>query len=368
MRVNRLELKNFRNYESLNHSFDEQVIIFRGANAQGKTNMLEALYMLSLAKSHRTNRDRDCVRWGSPFALINADVERRDGRHRLQVSLSSRGKKVKRNGLEQRRLSDYIGTLNVVMFAPEDLAIVKGKPEVRRRFLDLGLSQVNPTYLYYLSRYYKVLAQRNNLLKDLWKNRASASLLDVLNEQLITSGAQVLLKRNQFIRKIEAWAQNIQAQMTDGQEQLELTYRTFIHDVGQLEVDDLQEQYSEQLRQREQKERERGTTLVGPHRDDITCKVNGIDVQVFGSQGQQRTTALSLKLAEIELIYQEIGEYPLLLLDDVLSELDKSRQTHLIHSIQGKVQTFITTTNTEGIDEQTLDAAAVYDVEQGKVR
>ena len=368
MRVNCLQLQNFRNYDTLEQPFNKQVIIFRGANAQGKTNVLEALYMLALGKSHRTSRDRDCMRWGSSYAVIKAEIERDDGRHRLQVQLSNKGKKVKRNGLEQRRLSDYIGTLNAVMFAPEDLAIVKGKPEVRRRCLDMGISQVNPTYLYHLSRYYKILSQRNRLLKDLWRQPSAATLLEVLNEQLIAAGTQVILKRNEFIHKIEGWAQTIQAQLTNEREQLQLTYRTFINDMKECEEDTVPAQYREQLNQRAQQEQERGTTMIGPHRDDMTFAVNGVNVQVYGSQGQQRTTALALKLAEIELICQEVGEYPILLLDDVLSELDETRQTHLIRSIQEKVQTFMTTTSTDGIHQETLAAAAVYDVEQGRMR
>ena len=368
MRVNRLELKNFRNYESFNQTFNRQVVIFRGANAQGKTNVLEALYMLSITKSHRTNRDRDCIRWDSPYAAIKARIERKHDDHRLEVQLSPKGKKVKRNGIEQRRLSDYIGTLNAVMFAPEDLAIVKGRPEKRRRFLDMGISQVTPAYVYHLSRYYKVLAQRNNLLKNIRYMKDADSLLDVLNEQLVTAGVAVLLKRCQFIRKIESWAQQVQAEMTNHQERLQLTYRTFIDGIEEKDATMLQEEYFAQLRNRAEKERERGTTLIGPHRDDIVFTVNGIDVQTFGSQGQQRTTALSLKLAEIELVFEEIGEYPILLLDDVLSELDVSRQTHLISSIQDKVQTFVTTTHTDGIDERTLRQADVFNVEHGKVR
>lgn len=368
MRVNRLELINFRNYESLTEVFDRQVVIFRGANAQGKTNLLEALYMLSIAKSHRTNRDRDCIRWDHPYAVIKAEIEKQNERHRLEVQLSKKGKRVKKNGLEQRRLSDYIGTLNAVIFAPEDLSIVKGKPARRRRFLDMGISQVYPAYVYHLSRYYRVLAQRNNLLKQLWQSQDAVSLLDVLNEQLVTAGVQVMLKRSQFIRTIEPWAQRIQMQMTDGQERLELVYRTFIDDLEQKDEDKLSEEYFTQIKQREDKEFERRTTLIGPHRDDIAFRVNGIDVQTFGSQGQQRTTALSIKLAEIELVYEVIGEYPILLLDDVLSELDTARQTHLIASIQDKVQTFLTTTSTDGIDQRTLAVAAVYDVTEGKVR
>lgn len=368
MRVHRLVLKNFRNYETFDQTFDRQVIIFRGANAQGKTNVLEALYMLSIAKSHRTNRDRDCIRWGAPFAVMKATVERKSDRHRLEVQLSPKGKKVKRNGVEQRRLSDYLGTLNAVMFAPEDLSIVKGRPEMRRRFLDMSISQVTPTYVHHLSRYNKVLAQRNHLLKSMWQTKAASPLLDVLNEQLVTAGVHVLLKRVEFIRKIESWAQDIQAHITNGHERLQLSYRTFVDDIEQKDESALREEYYALLKSREAKERERGSTLIGPHRDDVTFTVNDIDVQTFGSQGQQRTTALSLKLAEIELVYEVIGEYPILLLDDVLSELDVTRQTHLIHSIRGKVQTFVTTTSTDGIDERTLRDASVYDVERGNVR
>lgn len=367
MRVNSLQLTDFRNYESFCGAFPEQVVIFRGANAQGKTNVLEALYLLALGKSHRTHRERELIRWQTPFSILKAEMAR-DGRtHRLEVVLSGKGKKVKRNGVEQRRLSDYIGTLNAVMFAPEDLAIVKGSPGMRRRFLDVAISQVKPAYVHHLSRYNQILAQRNNLLKNLRRTSGGEVLLEVLNEQLVASGVEVFLKRRHFIRKLETWAQTIQSQITNEQETLALTYRTFLAE-NEIEPTELADMYHEQLKKRRASERERGLTLVGPHRDDVAFAVNGIDVQTFGSQGQQRTTALSLKLAEIELIFEEIGEYPILLLDDVLSELDESRQTHLLQTIRQKVQTFVTTTSTADIHAGALKQAAIYDVESGKVR
>lgn len=368
MRVNALALQDFRNYESLNLDFPEQVVIFRGSNAQGKTNLLESLYMLALAKSHRTNRDRDCIRWDQAHALLKADLARRDRKHRVEVQLSPKGKKVKRNGIEQRRLSDYIGTLNAVMFAPEDLAIVKGSPEKRRRFLDLGISQISPVYLHTLSEYYKILVQRNNLLKDLWRRPDMMPLLDVLTEQLVVAGTQVLLKRRHFIHKLEGWARDIQTRITDGSETLAFVFRTFVNTPEDLDEADLQDRYYRVLEEKADQERERRTTLIGPHRDDILFHVNGMNVQTYGSQGQQRTTALSLKLAEIELIFQEIGEYPILLLDDVLSELDRSRQTHLLAFMRDKVQTFVTTTITDGIDNRLLQDAVIYKVENGNVR
>lgn len=369
MRVNELELLNFRNYEALRQSFDQQMIIFRGKNAQGKTNLLEALHMLAMTKSHRTRRDRDCIRWESPFAAVAAEIERSGERHRLEVQLTPKGKKVKRNGIEQKRLSDYLGTLNAVMFAPEDLAIVKGRPERRRRFLDVSISQMYPAYLHYLTQYRKVLAQRNELLKHMWRMPSDAvKLLDVLTEQLVSAGVHVLLKRCQFIRKIESQARSIQEQMTEQKERLALTYRTFIDKLEQKDPGQVRDEYYDKLKAREQKERERGTTLIGPHRDDLVFALNGVNVHTFGSQGQQRTTALALKLAEIELIFQEIGEFPILLLDDVLSELDPSRQTHLLEAIRGRVQTFVTTTDTAGIEERTLGEAVIYDVIEGEVR
>ncbi|MFM1653477.1 DNA replication/repair protein RecF [Brevibacillus sp. B_LB10_24] len=364
-----LALTNYRNYGSLSLSFDERINLIVGNNAQGKTNLLESIYVLALAKSHRTAKDKELVSWSGDFAVIRGLVERRYGSTRLEIQLTNKGKKAKVNGLEQRKLSEYIGALNVVMFAPEDLAIVKGAPAQRRRFLDMEIGQVSPAYLYHLSNYNKVLAQRNQLLKDIAiKKGQSSEILLIWNTQLAELTVKLLKKRFEFIRKLESWARDIHAGITDGKETLSLHYINSSPVTDEMEPHTAAQQILAALDQLFEREKLRGSTLIGPHRDDFSLQINGIDVQAYGSQGQQRTTALSLKLAEIELIKEEVGEYPILLLDDVLSELDEHRQTLLLETIQDKVQTFVSTTGVEGLKHQVLQHAARYEVQEGKVR
>lgn len=363
-----LTLKHFRNYEALSLSFDGPIQLFIGNNAQGKTNVLESIYVLALAKSHRTARDKELIAWEADYATIRSEVERRYGSVRLELQLTSKGKRAKINGMEQQKLSNYIGSLNVVMFAPEDLAIVKGAPAQRRRFLDMEIGQVSPTYLYYLSSYNKVLAQRNQLLKDLAMKKAhSLEMLSIFNTQLADLAVKLLRKRFEFMRKLEAWAKEIHAGITDSKETLSLHYENtspVTADLnGEQAVQEMLAAYEEVF----EREKLRGSTLIGPHRDDFSLKVNNMDVQTFGSQGQQRTSALSLKLAEIELIKEEVGEYPILLLDDVLSELDEHRQTLLLETIQDRVQTFVSTTGVEGLKHQVLQQASRFYVREGKI-
>ncbi|WP_028543627.1 DNA replication/repair protein RecF [Paenibacillus taiwanensis] len=369
MLVRSLALGNYRNYESLELDTNHKVNIFVGRNAQGKTNLLEAIFVLALTKSHRTSKDKELIGWEDSTAQLKAVVERKYGPCTLDLSISRQGKKAKLNGLEQRKLSGFIGSLNVVMFAPEDLEIVKGGPSVRRRFLDMEIGQVQPSYLYHLQQYQKVLVQRNNLLKQMWneKGKTSHAMLEIWNEQLADNGVKIVKKRKQYLKKLQIWAEQIHAGITNGQEQLNIEYVPSFS----AQVDDdavLFEQFMLKLTQMNDQEVRRGITLVGPHRDDLTFFINGKEVQTYGSQGQQRTTALSLKLAEIELMHEEIGEYPVLLLDDVLSELDAYRQTQLIETFQDKVQTFITTTGIEGIHTNKLQDANVFHVESGQVK
>ncbi len=366
MFLKQLRLTNFRNYQHLSCDFDNKVHLFIGENAQGKTNILEAIYTLALAKSHRTSSDKELITWEEDFAKIEGTIEKRNIAVPLEIIVSNKGKKARVNHIEQKRLSDYVGHLNVVMFAPEDLDIVKGLPQIRRRFLDMEIGQVSPIYLYDMSQYQKVLQQRNALLKQLHLTRSNDySVLAVLTDQLVEYGAKIIVKRLKFLKILEQRAREIHLGISHQRDQLQISYQSSI-DVS--ESDDLTKivvHYKEKFDKIVQKEIDRGTTIVGPHRDDLRFDVNGKDVGSFGSQGQQRTTALSLKLAEIELIYDEIGEYPVLLLDDVLSELDHNRQSHLLETIQGKVQTFITTTSIEGIHHDTLLQAEKFSVVNG---
>ncbi|WP_159888117.1 DNA replication/repair protein RecF [Paenibacillus puerhi] len=365
MLLKKLSVQNYRNYEHIEFATDQMVNIIVGPNAQGKTNLLEAIYVLALTKSHRTNQDKELIRWTEKTALLHGEIEKRYGSLQLDLSISNQGKRAKVNGLEQRKLSNFIGSLNVVMFAPEDLEIVKGAPGVRRRFLDMEIGQVHPAYLYDLSQYNKILVQRNNYLKQMFGSAGKTPLLDVWNEQLAQFGTKIIKKRQSFIKKLQNWAERIHAGITNGQERLQIEYDSALSSFLEQEDAVLFEQFMIKLSQVKEQELRRGVTLVGPHRDDLRFYINGREAQTFGSQGQQRTTALSLKLAEIELIGEEVGEYPLLLLDDVLSELDQFRQTQLIETFQSKVQTFITTTGIESIDLSKLESASVIHVRDG---
>lgn len=367
MILRKLDLRDFRNYQSLSLPLSPQVTIFVGQNAQGKTNVLESILMLALAKSHRANRDSEMIRWGADFASITGEIERNQRTYSLDLKILSRGKKVRVNGIEKRKISDFIGHLNVVVFAPEDLMLVKGAPQTRRRFLDIELGQMSPSYLHNLAQYQKVLQQRNNILKD--SERMDASLIGTLamwDEQLIDYGTKIIQKRLEFVNKLQGFSSDIHKKITSGGEQLTLQYKCSL--LGEEDSEyDLAERFRRQLEGRQKEDFRRGSTSVGPHRDDIEVRIDGKDVHTYGSQGQQRTAALSMKLAEIELIKHEVGEYPVLLLDDVLSELDAMRQLHLLDTMGERVQTLITTTMTYGLEDLMREKAVVYRVNEGTI-
>ncbi|MBD2871743.1 DNA replication/repair protein RecF [Paenibacillus arenilitoris] len=362
-----IQLQNYRNYDELDLQTTNKVNVFLGPNAQGKTNLLEAIFVLALSKSHRTSKDKELIGWQSESARIGGSVDKKYGTVKLDLLFSAQGKKAKINGLEQRKLSDFIGSVNVVMFAPEDLEIVKGTPGVRRRFLDMEIGQVQPGYLHTLQQYGKVLQQRNNFLKASYGGGPNATMLDVWNMQLAEHGVKIMKKREHFIHKLQTYAEQIHSGITNGTERLTIEYRPSFDTDALQDESVLFNQFMIKLTQVKDQEIRRGVTLAGPHRDDLAFFINGKEAQIFGSQGQQRTTALSLKLAEIELINEEIGEYPLLLLDDVLSELDQNRQTQLIETFQSKVQTFITTTGLESVNVSRLQDAGIYHVQGGRV-
>ncbi|MBA4494119.1 DNA replication/repair protein RecF [Paenactinomyces guangxiensis] len=368
MRVQSLELKQYRNIAELTLACPEELHFFVGPNAQGKTNILESFYVLALGKSHRTRSHKEMIQFGGQQAFLKAKVRKDQQILRLEVQLSEKGKKVSRNGIEQQRLSQYIGSLPTVLFAPEDLAIVKGSPQIRRRFLDMEIGQVSPTYVHHLTQLNKLISQRNSLLKQLSsRNMTQSELLDVLDDQLIQLSVQIWKKRFLFLESLGGWAKDIHRAITQEKEELMVEYMPSAPISPGMEPDELASLMQQELLKVRKKEILRGSTLIGPHRDDLRLMVAGLDLHTFGSQGQQRTAALSLKLAEIELIYREIGYYPILLLDDVLSELDDSRKTHLLEAIRGRVQTFVTTTSLEGIDAETLKRARIYQVREGTI-
>ncbi|MBS4212390.1 MULTISPECIES: DNA replication/repair protein RecF [Neobacillus] len=369
MYIESLSLKNYRNYEELFIEFENKVNVILGENAQGKTNVMESIYVLAMAKSHRTSNDKELIRWDEEYAKIEGRVQKQYSSLPLQLVISKKGKKARLNHIEQQKLSQYVGNMNVVMFAPEDLNLVKGSPQVRRRFIDMEIGQISPIYLHDMSQYQKILQQRNHYLKMLQiKKQTDQTMLEILTEQFIQVAVKIIAKRFEFLHLLAKWAGPIHKGISRGLETLEINYKPSVEVLEEQELSKMVTCFEEKFGKVKTREIERGTTLFGPHRDDLLFFVNGRDVQTFGSQGQQRTTALSVKLAEIELIQAEIGEYPILLLDDVLSELDDYRQSHLLNTIQGKVQTFVTTTSVDGIDHQTLKEASTFQVSSGIIQ
>ncbi len=367
--IKEITLTNYRNYTKTTIPFENKVNVILGENAQGKTNVMESIFVLSMAKSHRTSNDKELIKWDCEYAKLSGIVEKNRGPVTLDLVISTKGKKAKYNHIEQKKLSQYIGSINTVMFAPEDLNLVKGSPQVRRKFIDMEIGQVSPVYMHDLSRYQKILQQRNQYLKQLQtKKQTDLSLLDVLTLQLSEMAAKILKKRFEFLQLLQQWAEPIHKGISRDLETLKIEYKNSVDVSEDADLSKILEAYHQKFDKIKSREIDRGVTLAGPHRDDLLFYVNEKDVQTFGSQGQQRTTALSLKLAEIELIHQEVGEYPILLLDDVLSELDDFRQSHLLNTIQGKVQTFVTTTSIEGIHHETLEKAATYHVEAGQIQ
>lgn len=367
MYIKQLLLRNFRNYESLDIPFENKVNVIIGENAQGKTNILESIYVLAFTKSYRAQHDRELIFWEKDFAKIHGMIHKNERNIPLEIIFHKNGKKAKKNKIEQKRLSEYIGDLNVVMFAPEDLSLVKGSPSIRRRFIDMELGQIEPTYLYHLAEYQKILKQRNHLLKQIAYEKQDKTLLAIYTEQLMEHAVVILEKRFHFLQMLKDAATPIHATISRQLEQLEIIYECSININEHSDKETIQKQLEVAFQQNEWNEIKRGTTLFGPHRDDLAFYINHKNVKLFGSQGQQRTTALSLKLAEIDLIYKQTNQYPILLLDDVLSELDDFRQSHLLDTIQGKVQTFVSTTNIEGIHHETIKKAALYDVHNGQI-
>lgn len=366
MYVDSIKLINYRNYRNLDIKLNSKLNLFIGNNAQGKTNLLESIYICSTGKSYRTNIDKELINLSKDKAYISLDIITEDFNKQVEIKLErDKGKKARVNKIEVDKISDLYGSFNVVIFSPEDLKLVKEGPSQRRMFLDNEISQINPRYRYNLNRYNKILNQRNNLLKIIQYEKSKKKLLDVWDSQLCDVGAEILLKRFSFLEQLSVISKDIHRKITGGLEEIDLEYMSSFN-VEKLDTEDVVKRFNKALKDNIEKEIERGTTKYGPHRDDIKILINGIDIRTFGSQGQQRTAALSLKLAEIELIRQEVGEYPVLLLDDVLSELDKTRRKYLVSTFKD-IQTIITSTDDINIHDFNKQKKSVYYIKDGKV-
>lgn len=362
MRVKSLELHNFRNYKDARIEPSGGVTVFTGPNAQGKTNILEAIQLCCIGRSHRTPRDEELIRWGEPFARVVTTTEQRDGTHEVAITLSrgqKRRKAVKIGSRQAERIGELFGHVCGVLFAPEDLQIVKSGPSERRRFLDMQLSQLRPAYFYALQRAVRTLNQRNALLREIAKDASLAKTLDLWDEQLAECGAQIVKSRREMIDRLGEYAATVHASLTGGRETLRLWYISQAADAG-----DPQERLMARLRAARAEDLRRMSTSVGIHRDDIGISIDGKEARTFASQGQQRSAVLALKLAQLELAWQERGEAPVLMLDDVMSELDPERRRELLERID-RVQTFVTCTDVS--DLAGAKQEAIYHVEKGKL-
>ncbi len=356
MYIESIELTDYRNYESLQMSFDAGTNILYGNNAQGKTNILEAIYLAATTKSHKGSRDSEIIRFGEEEAHIRTILQ---GESRIKLDMhlrKSKSKVIAIDGQKIKKAGEVIGICKVVFFSPEDLNIVKSGPNYRRRFVDMELCQLDSFYLYNLTNYNKIVNQRNQLLKDIYFQPQLAETLSIWDDQLVSYGSKVIERRRQFTQQLGEMITPIHEKLSGGKEKLAISYEPNISE----------EEFSEALKKNRERDKKAKTTSVGPHRDDFCFKIGDIDIRVYGSQGQQRTTALSLKLSEIEMMKKSSGDSPILMLDDVLSELDSSRQNYLLDTIGG-IQTFITCTGLEEFVNNRFTMNRVFYVENGSV-
>lgn len=338
MIIKSIKLENFRNYESLDLNFEKGTNILYGDNAQGKTNVLEAIYLSATTKSHKGSKDKEIIRFDQEEAHIRTNLDKEGMEYRVDMHLrKSKSKGIAINGQHLKKAAELLGLLNVVFFSPEDLSIIKNGPSERRRFVDMELSQIDKYYLYNLNQYNKIVNQRNKLLKDFYFHSDLNETLQIWNMQLVSYGKQIIDRREKFVEQLNEIIYDIHKNLSGGREELKIVY----------EPDVKEEEFENKLKNSQERDIKLKMTSVGPHRDDFCFMVNGVDIRKFGSQGQQRTAALSLKLSEIEMVKRVTKDNPVLLLDDVLSELDSNRQNYLLNSI-GDIQTIITCT---GLDE-----------------
>ena len=353
MYINRIKLKNFRNYEEQEIELEPNINIFYGDNAQGKTNIIESIFLCAIGKSYRTSKDKELIKFDKDYTSVNIEFEKSDRSGKIKIDIGNK-KEIYVNGIKIKKLSELLGNLNIVIFTPDDIQILKEGPQKRRRFLDIMIGQLRPNYIHYLNLYNKTLEQRNNYLRQIREQNKDESLLDIWDEKISEYAINIYNYRKEFIEKIKNKIKNIHSEITDKKEEIEIEY------ISECKS---KEEYLRLLKQRRKLDIIKGFTTKGVHRDDFMIYINKKELDIYGSQGQHRTAILSLKLSELNIVYDEIGEYPILLLDDFMSELDKSRRESLIEHIK-ETQVIITCT-----DKLVLENLKYleYNVQEGKI-
>ena len=353
MWINNIKIKNFRNYYEQEIDLNENINIFYGENAQGKTNIIEAIFLCSMGKSFRAKKDKEMINLNSENASIEIEYQKTDRDGKIKINIGNK-KSVSVNGVKIKKLSELLGNINVVIFTPDDINILKGGPSNRRRFLDIMISQLRPNYMYNLNLYLKTLEQRNNYLRQIREQNKDESLLDIWDEKISEYAINIYNYRKEFIEKIKNKIKNIHSEITDKKEEIEIEY------ISECKS---KEEYLRLLKQRRKLDIIKGFTTKGVHRDDFMIYINKKELDIYGSQGQHRTAILSLKLSELNIVYDEIGEYPILLLDDFMSELDAKRRNHFLEKIRN-TQVIITCTEKINVENKKI---LIYNVTNGKV-
>ena len=354
MWISNINLINFRNYKEEKIDLEKNINIFYGENAQGKTNIIESIFLCSMGKSFRAKRDKEMINLKEEKSIVEIKFEKSDRDGVIKIELGNR-KNVFLNGIKLKKLSELLGNINVVIFTPDDINILKGGPQNRRRFLDIMISQLKPNYMYNLNLYLKTIEQRNNYLRQIKEEKKPENMLDIWDEKLAEYAEKVYLYRNDFIKKIKDKIVKIHKEITDNKEEIKIEYKTDC---------EKKEDYLRLLKARRKLDIIKGYTTKGIHRDDFKIYINDRELAVFGSQGQHRTAILSLKISELQIIYDEIGEYPILLLDDFMSELDEKRRKHLLEKIND-IQVIITCTDQLKLENKNV---LIYNVKDGKVK
>ena len=355
MYINKIKLQNFRNYNEQEINLNKSINVFYGDNAQGKTNILEAIFLCTFGKSFRTNKEKELIKLGKDNANVIIEYEKKDRDGKISISISDKKQRLV-NGIKIKKLSELLGNINIVIFTPDDINILKGGPALRRRFLDMMIGQLKPNYVYTLNMYIKTLEQRNNYLRQIKEENKPENLLDIWDEKLIEYADIIYKYRKEFIDKIKKKINIIHKKITDEKEEINIQY---ISNCESKEV------YSELLKQRRKLDIIKGFTTKGIHRDDFEIYINNKELSIYGSQGQNRTAILSLKLSELQVIYDEIEEEPILLLDDFMSELDINRRKNFLNNINN-TQVIITCAEKIEFLKENVDYC-LYQVKEGEI-
>lgn len=364
MKLNNLDIYNFRNYEKLSLNFDNNINIFIGNNGIGKTNLLESIYFLAVTKSHRSYIDKNLITKDKEILRIKGNVNTNNGKKNLEILMTSKGKRVSINNIVYKKVSDYISNLNVILFCPDDLDLIKGSPGERRKFLNLEIGQIDNKYLYTLNEYNELIKTRNEYLKTISFNKYDSNYILVLNNQIIEKSLIIYKYRFMFIENLNKNIKKLYKKIS--KENIEIKYKNTC-DIENYDENKIKEVLLDKLSNNIKKEIFQGNTLYGPHKDDFELYIENKNIREYGSQGQQRLSVLLIKMAELVIFNDIKGEYPILLLDDVYSELDITKRNEIMSFIPNNTQVFITSTDVNDISEDILKISKVYKIENGKV-